>query len=400
MESWNEGLARIRAVRPGKVFFTPAVLLTAAWVAASLPAQAAVPVSRVPAAVKIDQLASPATLKSELEKFISISRPNRSVGSKGHLAAYEYLKTEFKKIRDQAGGALYEHGFEPDIDFAVKHYENDFAEQVEGKIPRENPDYRKWKDFTASSIAYVKSYEGKPGKNLVLEIPGTKSPKDVIYIGAHYDTITHDHETLKFTPKQPTDGADDNASGVVALLQMARAVAEKGKPSKTIRFVAFDYEEVFFLGAYALAKDLKSGKMQWSGSQAGQGNFKGLYVLEMIGWSSQPPAKKPTFKIYTRTPEGDVGGKDLALAGKVQEAAAASKTQAQAKVFRNGFNRSDHWSFWQKGFPAVCVTQDWEKDFHDKHYHTSQDKVANLNLPYMSEITRAMIQLIISEAYE
>ena len=324
------------------------------------------------------------SLRTEMESFIAIAKPNRSVGQTGHKAAYEYLKVELQKL----GGAIYEHHFSPDVDFAIKNYKNDFATMVEGKITRDKPDYKKWKDFTDYSVSFVEKYRGKTGRNLVLEFKGKTLPNEVVYVGAHFDTITHDHTTLRFTPDVATDGADDNASGVAALLAIAKELAKRTN-DRTLRFVAFDYEEVFFLGSYALAKDLKEGKLAWASKSE---TTAGLFNLEMLGFSQKKD--KPEMKLYTRSHNEKGVSQDMLLAKRFEDAAKHLKSKVQPIILQNGFNRSDNWSFWQNDLPAVCVTQDWEADFNEKNYHTNHDSIANLNFSYLAEITRLTVEVV------
>ncbi|PIT98881.1 MAG: hypothetical protein COT74_12675 [Bdellovibrionales bacterium CG10_big_fil_rev_8_21_14_0_10_45_34] len=320
------------------------------------------------------------SIQKILQDFVAASKPNRSVGSKGHKAAFEFLKKEFDHLAAEHSGSVYEHSFTPEIEFAVSNYKKDFETLVEGKISKDKPDYKKWKDFTDYSISFVQKYKGKAGRNLVLEFKGKKLPNEVVYVGAHFDTITHDHASMRFTPDSPTDGADDNASGIAALLYTAKKLAEE-KHDRTVRIVAFDYEEVFFLGSYALAKDLKEGQLDWAPKAE---RYRGLFNLEMIGWSKASLQSRPTVKLYTR-PDTDEGSKDdLVLAQLFDASVKSLKAKLKPQILKNGFNRSDNWSFWQKGFSAVCISQDWEGDFNEKNYHTDHDNIENLNLPYLT----------------
>ncbi|HEU4887324.1 MAG TPA: M28 family peptidase, partial [Thermoanaerobaculia bacterium] len=72
--------------------------------------------------------------------------------------------------------------------------------------------------------------DGMDVDNLIVEIRGSVRPKEIVVIGAHYDSVTG------------TEGADDNASGAAVLLALARRFA-RAKPERTLRFVAFVNEE-------------------------------------------------------------------------------------------------------------------------------------------------------------
>ena len=331
-----------------------------------------------------------AALQAELLRFIALSQPNRSVGMSGHEKAYDYLKKEFQKIAEAHSGKVLEHSFRPDVDFAIRSYQNDFDTKVEGKIAPEDPEYRKWKVFTNDAVSFVKKYQGNTGRNLILELKGTQKPAEVIYVGAHYDTITHDHVTMKFTPAESTEGADDNASSLIGLLAAAREIAATPH-DRTVRFVAFDFEEIFFLGSYALAKDIKGKKLSWAPATE---SFMGLFNLEMIGWSKAPLSKKSVMKLYIRSPKEPGASSDLALAKMYQDAVRQAGLKLKPEILENGFDRSDQWAFWQLGFPGVCISQDWEGDFDEKNYHTSHDSPKNLNMDYLTEIVRGIDQAL------
>jgi Zn-dependent M28 family amino/carboxypeptidase len=327
---------------------------------------------------------SPGQMKKELNSFVASGRPQRGVGSEGHDKAYAYLKQQVTELAQKHNGKVYEHGFYPDVDFAIQNYRDDFDSKVEGKVKNGSPDYEKWKAFTGQAISFVEAYRNKRGKNLVLEFKGKKRPKEVLYIGAHYDTISHNHKTMEFTPNAPTDGADDNGSGVALVLAIARELA-KSSHDRTLRIVFFDYEEIFFLGSYAMAKDLAAKQISWAERDE---TFGGLYNFEMVGWSKKKLKARPVVKLYTRSGKTAEAASDAVLAQMFIQSAKTSKARLKPVLLANDFDRSDNWSFWQKRFSAVCVSQDWEKDFNKKHYHTATDTPATLNYDYLAEITR------------
>lgn len=325
-----------------------------------------------------------------LNKFVGSSGPNRTVGSKGHEQAFEFIKNQFDEIATVAKGRVIIHEFIPDIDFAKRSYQNDFDALVKPKYPPSSPIYKKWKIFTDQAIAFVERFRNIKGRNIILEIPGKRSPAEVVYVGAHYDTIDNDHASLKFMPFSPAPGADDNASGITALLVAARELRNE-HPDRTIRFVAFDYEEIFFLGSYALAKDLSSLKPRWMRLNEQTG---GLFNLEMIAWSKTKIENHPVVKLYTREKKRAGADLDASLALAFSKAGFLLKTPLNLVLLQNGFNRSDNWSFWQRSFPSVCISEDWEKDFNETHYHTSTDTPDTLNYDYLKEITKVLVETL------
>ena len=65
------------------------------------------------------------SLENLMKGFVLASRPNRSIGTPGHDGAYKFLKSKFQALEKKYNGKLYEHSFRPDVDFAVKNYQND-----------------------------------------------------------------------------------------------------------------------------------------------------------------------------------------------------------------------------------------------------------------------------------
>lgn len=99
-------------------------------------------------------------------------------------------------------------------------------------------------EITKNSSSSIQHYEfiapdfRIQGRNLIAEIPGSRFPDETVVVGAHYDTLGH------------IDGANDNGSGVAALLSIAEVFMLSGvQPERTVRFVLFDAEEVGLLGS-------------------------------------------------------------------------------------------------------------------------------------------------------
>ncbi len=331
------------------------------------------------------------SLEVIVESIVHAGKPNRSVGKRGHKKSISYLKKEFQSIAAaKQGGKFFVHEFHPDIDFAVKNYQSDFDNLVAKKFKPTHSNYQKWDKFTKQAIRFVRSYKDIKGQNLVLELPGEDTTLDTLYIGAHYDTITHNHQNMQFTPTLTAPGADDNASGVAAIIEIARALSAI-KHKRTVRIIAFDYEEIFFLGSYAFAKDLNQNKISQIPARE---STLGLINYEMIGWSSKPIASRPIVKIYANQTESKDLKKDMRLAEAFMNA--KSNAWITPEVLANGFNRSDNWSFWQNSLPAITISEDWEKDFNEKNYHTAQDLPHTLNYPYLKEIVDWSIPSIIN----
>ncbi|MCF6313444.1 MAG: M28 family peptidase [Verrucomicrobiales bacterium] len=217
--------------------------------------------------------------------------------------------------------------------------------------------------------------------NLEVTVPGNGKSEEVVVIGAHYDTVAG------------SPGADDNASGVAALLSLANAFigTENGR---TLKFVAFVNEESPWarsdeMGSLVYAKALKS---------------KGVKVVAMISldslgyFSDEPDSQKH--------PEGSpLAAKKVAnfLLAVGNEASAflvnGAKAPFQAKsditlqtlVAKEGdlhAGRSDHWSFWQQGYPAAMITD--SGPFRYAEYHQAGDQMEQIDFDRLEEAVKGI----------
>lgn len=209
------------------------------------------------------------------------------------------------------------------------------------------------------------SYElqGRACHNIEVEIPGARP--QIVVIGAHYDSVFG------------SPGANDNASGVAALLALARRFA--GKPSgQTLRFVAFVNEEPFYfqteqMGSFVYASRCKARKDQISA----------MLSLETIGYFSDAPRSQiypsPGLGLFYPTTGnfigfvGNVGSRALLrrTIGLFRQQAKLPSEGAALPAFIPGVAWSDQWSFWQCGYPAIMITD--TAPFRYPHYHSSTD---------------------------
>jgi hypothetical protein len=221
--------------------------------------------------------------------------------------------------------------------------------------------------------------------NVEAELPGKRWPREIIVIGAHYDSLA------------PTPGADDNASGVASLLTLAEIFA--GNPQgRTLRFVAFTNEEPPWfqtadMGSLRYAKELRA---------KGE-NVVAMLALESIGYFSDQPGSQhyppPLDQLYPDT------GNFLAVVGSPAHArlvdfvhsaigySGAIPVQKGALPPQTpGVGWSDHWSFWENGYPAVMLTG--TAPFRNPNYHQPTDTAATLDYERLGRATAAIRQAI------
>ena len=223
--------------------------------------------------------------------------------------------------------------------------------------------------------------DGKKCYNLEAELIGSKSPDKIIVIGAHYDSV------------YGSPGANDNGSGVAAALVLARCFA--GKPTaSTIRFVFFANEEPPFyktdeMGSLVYAKECKQNNE----------NIVAMLSLETIGYYTDKPRSQKypfPFSLFY-PPVGNFLGfvsntKNRALLKQVvglfrQNCQFPSQAGAIPE-FVEGINWSDHWAFWQHGYPAIMVTD--TAPFRYPHYHQPFDTPDKLDYERLARVTTGL----------
>jgi hypothetical protein len=219
---------------------------------------------------------------------------------------------------------------------------------------------------------------GSTYRNIFSIKKGTSEPDGVIVIGAHYDTVTG------------TPGADDNASGVAALLELARLFATE-QTARSLHFVAFALEEPPFfrtrhMGSYVYAKSLKEGDI----------NVEGMICLESIGYFTDEPGSQlfplPFFRfIYPTTGNfitfvSNLQSKDFLNRTKDAFAQGTDLPVETIATFSivPGVDFSDHRSFWKFGYDAFMVTD--SAFYRNPNYHEAGDLPDTLDYKRMTEV--------------
>lgn len=311
-------------------------------------------------------------LEKNLRDFLANSRPSRFVGTPGHQKALDYLESKLKTF-NSAKSSFEKIEFTPDIAAAGQFYAEDFKKEVVAKIAPTDPNYDHWKGFTLSMMKTLDSVKDKKGFNLVWEKKGSVKPDEVIILGANYDTLLNNPKTLKVDSTSSMPGADNNGTGVVALLSMIEILDKLDLP-KTVRIVFFDFEELGFSGSRNFVTKLKSA----NSSQ----KIVGYINLVMLGNDSKREDKEKKFnnmKLYLRSPSEKGADEDLKLTTLISENGKRLYKQVEFTPEANGMNSSSHINFWEAGIPAICMSQNWESDFNPR-FHTPNDFIETLNM--------------------
>ncbi len=226
-------------------------------------------------------------------------------------------------------------------------------------------------------------------KNVICSFGPEKGER--VIVGAHYDVHGD----------QP--GADDNASGVAGLLELARLVGTL-KPPLIYRtdFVAFTLEEPQFfrtrhMGSYVYAKSLSHAGVE----------VRSMVALEMIGYFTDAPESQsyPLFFLGWFYPHkgnyiavvGKWGQGDLVerVKGLMAEASAIPVESVAAPSVVPGIDFSDHQSFWRFGYKAVMVT---DTAFYRNHnYHRATDTMDTLDFDKMAEVVKGLYRAILNQ---
>lgn len=227
------------------------------------------------------------------------------------------------------------------------------------------------------------SVRGRIHHNLILDFPpsekASKQGLPPIVIGAHYETV----------PGSP--GADDNATGVAVLLELARDIAS-GPLKYPVQLVAFDMEEYGCLGSSHHAAKYKQQ----------QKSIRLMISLEMLGYCNHNPNSQsyPAGLKYFYPNSGNfialIGTwrtvPDLInLSGKIRK---SGQPCEWLPVPNRGLivpdtRRSDHVPFWDNGYPAIMVTD--TANMRNPHYHRESDKIETLDLDFLSNVCQGLV---------
>jgi len=239
---------------------------------------------------------------------------------------------------------------------------------------------REWEQqgYAVRRLAYDVS--GVRCLNLEITRSGGARQREILLIGAHYDTVTG------------SPGANDNASGVSALLEISRLFANV-EPALTVRFVAFVNEEPpFFM--------TRQGSMVYAEAARRQGDdIRLMASIETIGWYSSEPGSQsypPLFNLFYPNRADFIGiVSNFRSWAAMRRLAAAFRANSDFPLetaatfsFVPGVSWSDHRSFWHEGFRAVMIT---DTAFHRyRHYHAPSDTPDKLAYPELARVTSGL----------
>ena len=243
-------------------------------------------------------------------------------------------------------------------------------------------------------VAHEFAFGGRILRNVIADVPGELP--SLVVVGCHLDSTAA--RDPGFEPSSdPARGADDDASGMAAVLAIGRHVAALAAPTRhTVRLCFFNAEESGLVGSRAYAASLK----------ARDAEIAAVVCCDMIGFNSD---NLRTFEVHAGYTDPAVRDLSVPLAQVVARAAARFGVLAPAQVysgtsprggtdparFDGAINRSDHASFHEQGYPAVEVSEDFFPNRPgdpaadpNPNYHSNTDAV--IDAAYGADITRAV----------
>ena len=232
--------------------------------------------------------------------------------------------------------------------------------------------YARAADLIEQSLADAGCATSRYGGNVIGELRGASD--EIVVVGAHYDSV------------EGSPGADDNASGVAALLALARTA----KPQRTLRFIAFANEEP----PYFMSSDM--GSWQYARRcRKRRETIVAMLCLESLAYFSDAPRSQEYPEmldgLFPEVANFIAFASNLPSAALLQRALGTFRAHASVPSEGGAFPEevpgvswSDQWSFWQFGYAAVMVTD--TAPFRNPHYHTPRDTPETLDYVRFAQV--------------
>ncbi len=224
-------------------------------------------------------------------------------------------------------------------------------------------------------------------RNIIAELKGSTRPNEIIILGAHYDT-----EYL-------SRGANDNASGIAALLEIAKEMRNHAKTDRTIRFVAFSNEEQPF----CRTDQMGSKVYAYSCKERGD-DIKAMICLETIGFYTEEQNTQkfpdPSFSALNHNTANFIAFVSNLLSAEILNKCISTFRHSvrfpsiaiAAPESMRGVDYSDHQNFWGLGYPAIMITD--TAFYRYPHYHEETDTPDKLDYERLGVLTSGLIDVM------
>jgi hypothetical protein len=283
-----------------------------------------------------------------LQRFQTRHVNSPNLPDSGIKAAYTYIKEQFEKIRIASNGNL---------------------QVLDQSFP-----------LTWNGLDTVQN-------NIVGVIQGTGIDGGIILVGAHYDSISIDPDDGAYY----APGADDNASGVSALIELARILSAR-QHRATIMLVAFSAEEVGRQGSRAFVQYLREKNIP----------INAMFSLDIIGSQTGPNGEviSDEIRVFSEGPNDAPGsGFNSRQLARAIQFVAANYTPEMNVIVEDVIDRqgrySDHMSFNEAGWPAVRFIEPLEDR---RRQHTPEDTIDDVQASYLTLATKTILAAVTSLA--
>jgi hypothetical protein len=231
---------------------------------------------------------------------------------------------------------------------------------------------------------------GERVRNLEVARKGVSRPEEILVVGAHYDSVLG------------CPGANDNGSGVAALLELSRRLRARELP-RTVRFVFFVNEEPPFFQTGDM------GSLHYA-RRCRQRNERivAMFSLETMGYFSEEEGSQQypfPFRFFYPSRGnfiafvGNLSSQKIVrrAVGSFRRHASIPSEGAAVPGGITGVGWSDHWSFWQQGYPAVMVTD--TAPFRYGPYHTPLDTPEHLLYGHLARVVSGLEEVVVDLAH-
>jgi Zn-dependent M28 family amino/carboxypeptidase len=221
--------------------------------------------------------------------------------------------------------------------------------------------------------------------NVIGTLDGSDPGRPLVVVGAHFDSAPH------------TPGADDNASAVAAMLEVARLLRGR-RPAATIEFVGYNLEEIQRGLGSRLGSRHHARQLRASGRRVA-----GALVLEMVGFTGPQRYVPYTVRLVKRIPKegtfvaavGD--GRSRALLAAFRRAAEGVVPLVHLAVPFKGWalpysRMSDNARYWDEGIPSLMITD--TAFLRNPHYHRASDTPETLDYGFMGKVVTAVARTV------
>ena len=222
--------------------------------------------------------------------------------------------------------------------------------------------------------------------NIIAEHQGMGESSRILELGAHYDTV------------DDSPGADDNTSGVAAILEIARVLSAV-ETKRSVRFCFFALEEHGRDGSYYHVEQLRNSSEE----------LEGAIILEMIAYATEQPDTQATPARIPLLFSPPTTGNFIAVVGNFPSGGLGNRFERSAKhyvpalpyfsanrvggFFKDAL-RSDHKPYWDSGYRAIMLTD--TANFRNPHYHKASDLPGTLNFDFLHRVTQAITATLLS----